>query len=330
MPNLNELDPDSEEFEAAVIAAQNAEDEATGNTEPVLDEEPEGEAQAVAKEDPAEPAAEAASDPAPAEPEPTTETTDNGAIAGVLSADGKRVLPYVALKAERRAANHERRLRETAERERDEALRLVADLKAGKQPDEPESDNLSDEDLEDLKLIGPVGEKAVARLKAAEEALAKATPAKAAPEAEPEDPQQLARERTQEDIDSIPLLLSWQAADAEKFSRAVELDNVLKTSRKWADKPQAERFAHVTKLVADEFDVPFEQPPRTTTTPTKADPKEVLKQAARAAPNTLSDFKGGAADQGDFRLDKMPAAQALARMSKMTDDELERHLARSG
>lgn len=328
MPNLYELDPDSEEFEAAVIAAQNAEDEATGNTEATPDDEPEGEAQAVAKEEPAEPAAEAASEPAtppatePAEP-------DNGAIAGILSADGKRVLPYVALKAERRAANHERRLRETAERERDEALQRIEDLKAGKQPEEADP-GLSEEDLEDLKLIGPAGEKAVARLRAAEEQLSKLKPAAAEPEAEPEDPQQAAREATQEDIDSIPLLLSWQAADPEKFGRAVVLDNALKTSRKWADKPQAERFAHVTKLVADEFDIPFEQAPRTTTTPTRANPQEVLKNAARDAPNTLSDFKGGAADQSELRIDKMAPAQALARMSKMTDDELERHLARSG
>lgn len=328
MPNLYELDPDSEEFEAAVIAAQNAEDEATGNTEATPDDEPEGEAQAVAKEEPAEPAAEAASEPAtppatePAEP-------DNGAIAGILSADGKRVLPYVALKAERRAANHERRLRETAERERDEALQRIEDLKAGKQPEEADP-GLSEEDLEDLKLIGPAGEKAVARLRAAEEQLSKLKPTAAEPEAEPEDPQQAAREATQEDIDSIPLLLSWQAADPEKFGRAVVLDNALKTSRKWADKPQAERFAHVTKLVADEFDIPFEQAPRTTTTPTRANPQEVLKNAARDAPNTLSDFKGGAADQSELRIDKMAPAQALARMSKMTDDELERHLARSG
>jgi len=328
LPNLYELDPDSEEFEAAVIAAQNAEDEATGNTEATPDDEPEGEAQAVAKEEPAEPAAEAASEPAtppatePAEP-------DNGAIAGILSADGKRVLPYVALKAERRAANHERRLRETAERERDEALQRIEDLKAGKQPEEADP-GLSEEDLEDLKLIGPAGEKAVARLRAAEEQLSKLKPAAAEPEAEPEDPQQAAREATQEDIDSIPLLLSWQAADPEKFGRAVVLDNALKTSRKWADKPQAERFAHVTKLVADEFDIPFEQAPRTTTTPTRADTQEVLKNAARDAPNTLSDFKGGAADQSELRIDKMAPAQALARMSKMTDDELERHLARSG
>lgn len=327
MPNLNELDPDSPEFEAAVIAAQDEEDEANGNPEPVLDDEPDGEAQAVAEGQTAEPAPEAASEPA--ETTAAEPAADNpGAIAGVLSADGKRVLPYVALKAERRAANHERKLRETAERERDDALRLVADLKAGKQPEEAETDALSEEDLEDLKLIGPAGAKAVARLKAAEEALAKVQPTK--PEPEPEDPQQAARESTQEDIDSIPLLLSWQAADPEKFSRAVELDNVLKTSRKWADKPQAERFEHVTKLVADEFDIPFEQAPRTTSTPARVDPKTVISKAARAVPNTLSDLKGGAADQSELRLDKMSPAQATARMSKMSDDDIEKHLARTG
>lgn len=144
-------------------------------------------------------------------------------------------------------------------------------------------------------------------------------------------PQLAARERTQEDIDSIPLLLEWQASDPEKFSRAVELDNVLKNSRKWADKPQADRFAHVTAMVADEFDVAFEAPPRTTTSkPNLADPKTVLKQAARTAPSTLSDFKGGAADQSELRIDKMPPAQATERMSKMTDAEIEKYLARFG
>jgi hypothetical protein len=325
MPNLNELDPDSPEYEAAIEAAQAEEDEAIGNTEVVdEDEAPKGEAKAVAEGEPSEPAAEAAS-----EQEQKEAGTDTGPIAGVLSADGKRVLPYVALKAERRAASHERKLRETAERERDEARRLIEELRAGKQPEERDPDALSEEDLEDLKLVGPAGEKVVARLKAAEEALAKAAPVKTA-EPEPEDPQQAIRERTQEDIDSIPLLLEWQAADPEKFSRAVELDNVLKHSRKWADKPQAERFAHVTALVADEFDIPFEAPPRTTSTPNKADPKAVLKQAERTAPSTLSDFKGGAADQSDVRIDKMPPAQATARMSKMTDDEIEKHLARFG
>jgi hypothetical protein len=329
LPNLSELDPDSPEFEAAVDAAQEEEDRATGNTEPEIeDEAPEGEAQAVAEDKPAEPAAEAASEPEQKEPGAEA-ATDSGPIAGVLSADGKRVLPYVALKAERRAASHERKLRETAERERDEARRLIEELKAGKTPDETTSDDLSPEDLEDLKLIGPAGEKVVARLKAAEEALSKVAPAKTA-EPEPEDPQQAARERTQEDIDAIPLLLEWQAADPEKFSRAVELDNALKNSRKWADKPQVERFAHVTALVADEFDIPFEQPPRTTTTPKQADPRSVISKAARAAPNTLSDFKGGAIDQGDVRLDKLPPAQALARMSKMDDAQIEAYLARFG
>lgn len=329
MPNLNELDPDSPEYEAAIDAAQAAEDEANGNTEVVSDDEaPEGEAQdAVAEDTPAEPAAEAAS--APAAEGAAAEQTDNGPIAGVLSADGKRVLPYVALKAERRAASHERKLRETAERERDDALRRLEELKAGNAPEEPDSE-LSEEDLEDLRLIGPTGAKAVARLKEAEERLSKLTPAKSEPETEPADPVQAAREATQEDIDSIPLLLTWQASDPEKFSRAVELDNVLKTSRKWADKPQAERFLHVTALVADEFEVPFEQPPRTTTTPNKVDPKKAISQAERTAPSTLSDFKGGAVDQTDPRLDKMPPAQATARMSKMTDEQIERHLARFG
>ncbi len=325
MPNLNELDPDSPEYEAALEAAQAEEDRAIGNTEASSeDEQTEGEAPVAVTEEAAEPAAEAASEPA----EPAAEP-DAGPIAGVLSADGKRVLPYVALKAERRNASHERKLRETAERERDEALRRLEELKAGKEP-EPDAETLTDEDLEDLKLIGPAGAKAVARLKEAEEKLSKLSTAKPEPEAEPIDPRQAAAEAVQEDIDQIPLLLEWQAADAEKFARAQELDNVLKNSRKWADKPQYERFLHVTALVADEFDVPFEQAPRTTPTPAKANPKEAISNAKRVPPSTLSDFKGGAVDQTDSRIESLPPMKAMAALSGRSDAEIDAWLAKVG
>lgn len=332
MPNLSELDPDSPDYEAALEAAQAEEDAALGNTVKDEDETPDGEAPAAVAKESAEPTAEAA--PAPEET-PADPAADAGQppadapIAGVLSADGKRVLPYVALKAERRAASHERRLRETAERERDEALRRLEELKAGKDP-EADPDALTDEDLEDLKLIGPAGAKAVARLKAAEERL-KQLPAAAEPEAEPIDPRQAAAEAVQEDIDQIPLLLEWQASDPEKFERARELDSVLSKSRKWSGKPQVERFLHVTALVADEFDVPFQASPRTTPTPPpKANPQEALSKAPRVAPSTLSDFKGGSVDQTESRIESLPPAKAMAALANRSDAEIDAWLAKSG
>lgn len=96
--NLDSLDPESPEYEAAIDAAQAAEDEANGNPEPTPEEE-------------GEPAAETTSEAqaAVAEDTPADEPTQPAAkVAGVANKDGTKVLPYAALQAERRAARHVR------------------------------------------------------------------------------------------------------------------------------------------------------------------------------------------------------------------------------
>lgn len=306
-----------------IEAAQAAEDEAVGNLE-VKDED---EKEASESEAPAAVADEAVQT-AEAETQPDEQSAEPAKVAGVASKDGTRVLPYAALQAERRAARHERTARERAEAEAAALRQQLEDMKAGKAPAEaPESDELSEAELAEMARDFPPVGKVAKQVKALTETIARLTPKQQAEAqdsaAEPAD------DPVQEAIDAVPMLLEWQASDPAKFARAQLLDDVAKTSPKWRDKPMAERFAHVAKQVADEFDIPFTDTPRTSK-PNAADPKTVISRAARSVPNTLSDFKGGAVDQTEQRIERMPPAKAQARMAQMSDAEIEAHLAKFG
>lgn len=310
--NVDDLDDN------ALEALQAAEDAQTGNlevTDEDEDKQPESEAPAAVADEPA----------APTEPEPTE--TDAPKVAGVASKDGTRVLPYAALQAERRAARHERSARERAESEAAALRQQLQDLRDGKTPDPVESsDELSEGEIEAVAADFPQVGKALKQLQALKAQVAKLSPKDADPEPAAAEP---ADDPIQEAIDAVPALLEWQTSDPEKFARAQVLDNVAKTSPKWRGKPLHERFEHVAKQVADEFDIPFEGSTRTST-PNKVDPKTAISKAARAAPNTLSDLKGGAVDQTDDRVDRLPPSRAMARMQDMSDAEIERHLAKFG
>ncbi len=52
--------------------------------------------------------------------------------------------------------------------------------------------------------------------------------------------------------------------------------------------------------------------------------------AARTAPNTLSDFKGGAPDSSADPIERLPSTTQVAKFSEMSDDEIDRYLARQG
>lgn len=307
--NVDEMDDDQ------IEAAQAAEDEAAGNLE-VNGNTPDPESEA-----PAAVAAETAETVAEIPPEPEAPK-----VAGVASKDGTRVLPYAALQAERRAARHERTARERAEQEAASLRQQIEDLKAGKTPAKESTNELSEEELAALADNFPEAAKVVNQVKDLQAKVAKLTPAKAEPEAKTEAP---ADDPIQEAIDAVPLLLDWQTSDPEKFARATAIDEVMKTSPKWRNKPLHERFEHVAKQVADEFDIPFTETPRATT-PNKDTATTKVSAAARTVPSTLSDFKGGAVDQADIRVDKLPPARAMARMSAMTDEEIDRHLSKFG
>lgn len=328
---LDDLDPDSPEYDAALEAAQAEEDAANGNTEGAEadsdpdegEEQEEGAAAAVVDDDRTKADSETPAAPAAASPEKPSNPS------GVMSKDGKTVLPFAVVQSARQERARERDARLAAEAELERTRKELEDLRAGRKPAAEDADPLDTalaEAIEEIPALAAVQQ----ALKAQREEIAalKGKPAATTKEPEPEseDPVQAA-------IDAVPALATWQATDPEKFRRAQQLDVAISDSRKWAGKPMSERFAHVAKLVANEFDIQIEDEPapqRTTNTPNRADPKEVISKAARAAPNTLSDMKGGAAATSEDRLDRMPAQKMLARMQGMTDDDIDAHLAKFG
>lgn len=248
-------------------------------------------------------------------PEPAPEK-----VAGVASKDGTRVLPYAALQSERRNARQNASRASRAEQERDAYKQQLEDFKAGKVT---ESEPSFDEELAEIEANYPERGK---KLRAEIERLQAFESKPPAPAVEEDD---FADDPVQDAIDQVPLLVGWQHEDAEKFGRAQAIDNALKGSPKWRDRPVVERFAFVARQVADEYDIPLQEEQTSNTPPSRS--QQAIETAARAKPNTLSDFKGGAApDHGNVDYEKMSPAAMLNRFNAMTNDEMDAHLARLG
>lgn len=270
-----------------------------------------------------EAATSAAADSDPGMPEQTTADTTqdqpSSKPAGIASKNGKHVLPFHVLQAERRRADEAARRAAELERE-------LADLKAGKKPG-GEAEELTEEEVVQMEQDFPEhGKKLRAIFEKARqfEQSARAQPEQDADTSNP----------IQDAIDQIPLLVDWQATDPEKFARAQEIDDVLKKSPKWKDKPIHERFAHVAKTVAEEYDIPVDdEPAPSTSKPGNAQrktPEQAIANAPRAKPNTLSDFKGGTIPDPDTRIDRLSPVAQVDRWAGMTDEEIDAQLARLG
>lgn len=326
--DIQELDQNDPGYDDAVEAAVREECEAAdaaraeagadepeaAEVKPEIAEEPSGTEPGQAPA--AEPAKEAGAEAAPAA------TGDKAApAAGVMGKDGT-VLPYLVLKSARDEAKQNRIARQAAEtREADLRTQLEAlQKKDGGTEDmreRAEAGLLTDEERTDFPALAKI-EQALQKLTQKPEA--DPEPAKKAETSKPAD---TGEDDVQDAIDSIPVLAGWQAERSEKWARAVAHDQVMRASPKWKDKPLGERFAHVAKLVAEEFDEEVEPTPQASSTPTKTpttqrkDPEKVVQELRRAAPNTLSDFKGGA-DPG----------RESSNYYDMTDEEIEADLRR--
>lgn len=309
--NLDEVDQDEAAMlaaENAAMAAENAEHGMLADGD-VADEAADPEA----KQD--EPAAVAEETAAEAVAEPAT-----AKATVVLGKDGTTVLPYGALKGARRETQQMRVRAERAEQE-------LADLKAGKTATDADGNELTDEYLAEVAADFPQ----LAPLVKAVQISAKAAP-KAA-ERDQSDDNEAADDPLQDAIDAVPLLAGWQAEDPEKWERAKALDRALDGSPKWKGKPLEERFAHVSRLVAAEYDIQVEQqaaaPPAIPTTSRKT-PEQAIQSATRAAPNTLSDFKSGATDASRESIERMAPVQQVNKFERMSDDEIDAYLRKAG
>ena len=354
--DIRSLNPEDPGYDAAVEAALREEDEADGLAEPqrdAVDEAGEGEGETTGEGGQAADAAGAsAAAAAPAAPAPPAQAAEAGEgkkdgeaaaapkdppAGGVLGKDGKTVLPYAALKGAREDAKTHRVAREAAEaRVAELEAELEAERKKGGGPTDEQRQRAEDglltaEERAEFPVLAKM-ETAIQKLSATPAA----APAAAAP-APQDQPAEPTEDDVQEAIDSVPALAGWQASDPERWSRAVAHDKVLRDSPKWKGRPLAERFAQVEKLVKVEFDEEVDPPPAPKPSPSPAptaqprrDPRQAAAAATRSAPNTLSDFKGGAPDPSTDPIDRLPAQAQVAKFSEMSDAEIDRQLARLG
>lgn len=252
---------------------------------------------------------------------------------GVLSKDGTRVLPYSALTQARKQAQ--------------DATRQVQELRAqleaekegkGKTQTQSETDiDLSDEELAEIESDYPQLAKVAKLARIAKQRLndldtqatARSEPIKGNDDGQPSgDP-------IQDAIDANPDLLTWQTENehASKFQRAIEFDNLLKSSPKWQGKPLAERFAEATRRVREEFDIEEQpqqdasraqgdnKPNKTQQSSRQQQAREVVNRTQRRGPTTLSDVKGGAAPARDNVASLSPTAM-LSKFEGMSTDDI--------
>lgn len=329
---------DPEQMLKAFEAAEKGQDVAT----PAADN-PNAEAEAKAAQEAAE--AKAAEEAAAAAAAAKVETTqDNESNAeGVLTKDGRNVIPFSVLKSERERASRAEQLAKDAETK---IAELTAQLAAGNQGAKPgesartteaatEVDAMTPEELEAFKEDFPTQYKVYM----AQQATIKALTDKLQPVEEDRRQQQADRQRTQEEqvrdaIDATPKLAHIQATDPDRFAAAQQFDAVLRTQAKWAGKPLAERFARVIELVESEhgaIEIPGAKPAtaQKTAEQLKQEALAAAKTAAKATvPTSLSDFPAGEAPAASEKeaLENMTPLQIADKMARMSPDQLEAYL----
>jgi hypothetical protein len=289
-----------------------------------------GETATPATEAPAAPAAEpAAATPAPPAADSSAapaaaETKTDEAVDGVLTRDGKRVIPYDVLAEARKTSQaHAERAKQLEETQRVLQDRIAA-MEAGKKDEQPAPEVFSKDRIDAVREDMPeMAELMESQNRLARE-LAEAKSAAAAVPAPQPDPDLKAN--IQAAIDDRPLLAKWQAKGGIAWQRAVELDKGLRSDPAWASKSIAEQFAHVERLVADELgvDVPAQAAapaPAPIPAPTAAPkPNAPTVPVAEAPHPTVSDFNGSAPVTADPLAGLAVGAQVDKAMSMSVED----------
>lgn len=260
---------------------------------------------------------------------------------GVSSKNGERVLPYSALQEARRKAQRAE-LREAALKARIAELEAgggSSTTKKGGTTTGTEIDELTDEELAEIEADFPQLAKAARAVRNA----ASNAPPKTAPQSQgqPSVDDIEAPDPIQDAIDANPELLKWQTdkQHAGKFQMAVQVDNLLKASPKWANKPLEERFAEAVRRVKQELDDVSSSPSRDNEgqrgqaqqrqTSSRDKARQAAAGAQRRGPQTLSDLKGSVAPASDNVAALAPVAM-LNKFEAMSTEEILAHLDRGG
>jgi len=257
--------------------------------------QPQGETAAPAPAtQPAPAAADSTQPPASAEPAPEQ-------IAGALTRDGKHVIPYQVVQDLRTAntAKDQRIAELQAAMERMQQEQQAKDNGTSTDASQAQAQaaalDFSEDELADYEALG------VGKLVKGYQALrAQLLAPPVAPAVAP--PQQPAAEvdksPLQAAIDTMPLLVRWQAKGGAIWSEAVKVDNELRADPQWAGKPMHERFAEVQRRVADDYGIPIPSAP--SAPPAAAQPsRPTTSSEAREVMPSITDFAGGPVAVGD-------------------------------
>lgn len=303
MSDINNLTGNEtlEELEAMLASAEQSDDEQ--QAEPATPE---------TDEQPAPSAAEEGEQPqADDQQDEQSEAEDES--RGIASKNGKHIIPYEVLEAERAEA---KRLRDEVEQlraaqaERDK-LQAVLD----KHGIQAESDDLTMEQIEQLAEDYPdVGKALVGiarKLAAVEQQTA---------------PSQPAANPVADALDAVPELKAWQENDRDRFTFAVTVDDQLKADPAFADKPLAERFAEAARRTRIAFG---DAVPEAKSKPAPKEPEAKDVDAVPRSPGDLGQSTRAPTSQAE-RYQAMSQEQLMAEMSNMTPAQIEALLAEQG
>lgn len=258
---------------------------------------------------------------------------------GVATKDGKHIIPYSVLQADReRARRAEEALSETQRKlaELEAAAKSDQGVKDGNTAEPNQASDLSEEDLETLKEDFPTVYKGIMAMRKQAEALqAQLKPVQETVQQQEAQAQRSQADLVQEAIDATPKLAHIKATDPEAFALAAQFDNTLKTSPTWAGKSLAERFAKVVEMVESAngvISVPGQNPQQKTAAQLKEEAKALALEQARsnktAVPTSLSDFPAGqhVAESEHEAIANMSTLQFAQKFASMTPDQQEAYL----
>lgn len=297
---------------------------------------------------PETPQADPAAAPEPAKVEPAVEEQANAAAVekepdGVATKDGKHIIPYSVLKADRdRATRAEEALRAA----QDQLAALQQNAGQGVKEGNPatphqeaNASGMSDEDMAALKEDFPTVYKGLMAMQAQAASLqSQLKPVQDSVSSAEQIQRLTVAEQVQDAIDSTPKLAHIMASDQAAYELAKQFDNTLKANSAWADKPLSERFAKVIEMVElahGAITVPGQampQPAQKSAEQLKQEAKAVAAASAQAGkttvPTSLSDFPAGQHAASDEReaVENMTPLQIAQKFASMSPDKLEAYL----
>lgn len=261
--------------------------------------------------------------------------------AQVLSKDGKHLIPYEVLRAEReRAARAELMVQ-------DLAAKLQADRDAaenGQKSGTRSLDQIVDKDVlaqlrEEAPQVADIIDNLVQANKAMDEQLRTIRPAVEESERE----QRVQQVMTVEDaIAANPKLSHLRANDPAAYNDVATFDQVLRQQPRWKDEPLDKRFDAAVRMYEaahGAIDLPGNKQATPTTPAAQPKPADTAKRVAEAVakaaesaagPSTLSDIPGGspAPVEQDDALSDMSSYALTQRFMDMTPEQIEAQLAR--